>query len=924
MLRALFLRCLLLLLTPVVYAASPEPVTLQLKWRHQFQFAGYYVAVHRGFYRDEGLAVTLREGGPGISPVDEVLAGHADFGVAGAELIYQWLQDRPVVALASIFQHSPTVLVALRSSDLNSPHDLAGKRVAMRVGGLPDAEIAAMLSNEGVALDTVEMVENSGDVEALIDGGLDAMFGYLTNEPYQLGRRGVRFNLLRPINYGVDFYGDTLFTSQRQRHDHPERVAAFLRASLRGWAWALAHPEETIELMLKHYRTGRSRDHLLFEAARTRELMLPEIVEIGHMNRGRWRAMADTFVRLGMAPEGKRLDGFLYEPEQRTAPVWLWWALGFAVGLILLVLLVSAILAVFNHRLRAEVAARTVTLSREVEKREQAEKALAQQNERLERRVEDRTRSLAEEVSDHRRTIAKLSETSARLREARKAAEAANEAKRIFLATISHEIRTPLNAIVGTNQLLQQSPLDERQRCWLHTQHRSALMLQGIISNVLDFSRIEAGQLELEAIHFDLRQVLNNTRELIQPDAEMKGLTLLFEIDDDVPECLVGDPLRLGQVLLNLAGNAVKFTEQGKVTVSVRLERDGKGSAVVRFVVEDSGIGIGAADREAIFRPFAQVDASFARRFGGAGLGLAITRQLLQMMGSELQCDSTPGEGSRFGFSVELGRCRSAGRDARPAKGAPAAAPIEPLPRLADRHVLLVEDDPVNRMVAEKLLEALGVGRVTVAANGGEALEKAGWHRYDLILMDLQMPDLDGFRTTEKIRARYRLETPIVAMTASTVSGIRERCLDAGMNDYLSKPVDVNVLRKMLLRWVVRDESRSASEREVAEKLRLLSESLGHEPVRELLKNAAGNLGEQRETLIRLIRSGELEPARRLAHKMKGNTVIYGSRRMEALLRSIEKHEGGGADELDGLVERLLGEIDIAMRAMERLLVDEA
>ncbi len=920
MLFPLLVRCLLLLLLPasVSFAAPLEPVTLQLKWRHQFQFAGYYVALHRGFYRDEGLAVTFREGGPGISPTDEVMAGHADFGVGGGDLVYQWLQDRPVVALASIFQHSPTVLLTLKSSGLSSPHDLAGKRIAMLVGGLPDAEIAAMFTDEGVALTSLEMVENSGDIAGLLERRVDAMFGYLTNEPYQLDKEGVAFNLLRPISYGIDFYGDTLFTSQRQLHDHPGRVAAFLRASLRGWSWAMKHPEETIDLMLEHYPVERSREHLLFEAMKTRELMLPEIVEIGHMNRGRWRAMADTFVRLGMAPAGKSLKGFLYEPEKPVTPAWLWWALGFTAGLILLALLISTVLAVFNRRLRAEVAARTASLSREVEKRQAAEKRLAQQNELLERRVEKRTRNLAEEVSDHRRTIAKLSETSARLREARKAAEAANEAKSIFLATMSHEIRTPLNAIVGINQLLQQSALDKQQKTWLQTQHRSALMLQGIISNVLDFSRIEAGALELESVNFDLRQVVNNTCELIQPELEMKGLKLEVTMADELPGCLVGDPLRLGQILLNLASNAVKFTEKGKVTIDVRVVRSDDESAVVECIVEDSGIGICAADREEIFRPFAQLDASFARRFGGAGLGLAITRQLLQRMDSELRCESTPGEGSRFSFAVELGHCAVSRR-----VDTPAAAKIEPLPQLAESHVLLVEDDPVNQMVAEKLLEALGVGNIIVASSGLQALEKSGWHRYDLILMDLQMPDLDGFRTTEKIRARYKDKTPIVAMTASTVSGTKQRCLDAGMNDYISKPVDVEQLREILLRWVNNKPDTADSEKEIAEKLRLLGESLGEAPVRELLQNAVKNLATQKAELLDLIRAGEIPAAQKLAHRMKGNTVIYGSSRMENLLRSIEKHENGEGEEFDALVEQLLVEADVALRAMERMLSPE-
>ena len=269
---------------------------------------------------------------------------------------------------------------------------------------------------------------------------------------------------------------------------------------------------------------------------------------------------------------------------EQARSTWLWWAFLMAMTLVALTVLITGVLSLFNRRLQQEVAERTARLSREVERRRSAESMLEQHNQALEQEVARRTGELAAEVEHHRRTVARLSETASKLTEAREAAEEANRAKTEFLANMSHEIRTPLNAIIGFNQLLRQSPLEQRQLKQLEGQYESARMLQGIIGNILDFSRIEAGRLELESVGFDLRQVLNNVREQAERDAEVKGLSLRFEIDDRLPDHLRGDPLRLAQVLNNLVGNAVKFTEKGGVTVRVEVEeRSADGSARLRL-----------------------------------------------------------------------------------------------------------------------------------------------------------------------------------------------------------------------------------------------------------------------------------------------------------------------------------------------------
>lgn len=343
----------LLFFSQVITAAPPlESVTLQLRWYHQFQFAGYYAAVEKGFFREEGLDVTLQAGWPNISPLTEVLEGRAQYAVEAGDLVYHRLQGKPVVALASIYQHSPTILVTLGDSGLLTPHDLAHKRVGMLMGGQPIVEVAAMFANEGVKLDDLSLQPNTVGMDALLAGKLDADFGYLIDDPFPNQQEGRKVNYIRPINYGVDFYGDTLFTSEQQVREHPEQVAAFRRAVVKGWQYALENPDEIITFILQHYPKLMSREHLQFEAQQTRELMRPDIVPIGYMNGERWQRMADAFVKFGMVNDTNNLPGFLYDPDPKPDYRWIRWVL----GLLLVVIAVSAVLGWFNARLQAKNA----------------------------------------------------------------------------------------------------------------------------------------------------------------------------------------------------------------------------------------------------------------------------------------------------------------------------------------------------------------------------------------------------------------------------------------------------------------------------------------------------------------------------------------------------------------------------------------
>ena len=313
---AMLLLLLALLAAP---ARALEPVTLQLNWKHQFQFAGYYAAIEKGYYREAGFDVRLREAETGEDPVAAVLAGRARFGVAASELAVRRAQGQPVVALATILQHSPLVLLARGAGGADSIHELAGKRVMLAPH---EAELYAYLARENVPIVSLSVVPHSFDTRDLIEGRVEAMSGYSTDEPFTLRRAGLAFATFTPRSGGIDFYGDTLFTTEEEIRRHGKEVSAFRDASLKGWRYAMAHPAEIVDLILAGYGKRHSRDHLLFEAAEMARLMQPELVEIGHMTPGRWRAIADTYAELGMVPKDASLDGFLYDGAAAPMPGW--------------------------------------------------------------------------------------------------------------------------------------------------------------------------------------------------------------------------------------------------------------------------------------------------------------------------------------------------------------------------------------------------------------------------------------------------------------------------------------------------------------------------------------------------------------------------------------------------------------------------
>ena len=591
--RRCFPALILAAILPALGAQSSglDPVRLQLKWHHQFQFAGYYAAVEKGFYAEAGLDVTLLEGNPSIVYTDSVVSGTAEYGVNNTDLLIDRNKGKKVVVLGVIFQHSPNVLMALKGRGLSVPSDFAGRTLMVTEGG--EAEILSMFRNESVPLESLRFVPQSWDLQDLVSGKVDGVTSYTTNEPIQMKAMGLEYVLIRPLTYGIDFYGDCLFTTEEEVRRRPDRAAAFLAASIRGWEYAMKNPQEICDLILAKYSTRKPREVLLQEAEAMRELIVPDLVPIGFMNPGRWKHIGETFVSLGSLPAHYSLKGFLFDPEgPRPDPRVVQAGLAFA-GLAFFAALVYILaLQSFNRRLAFQVAARTASLRE--------------------------TNTLLEEE------ILRGSEREKRL-------AASLSEKEVLLREIHHRVKNNLQIIVSILNLQSEKGNAEFLR-----DLRSRVVGMALVHEHL-YSGQDLGRVDMEHYLGDLASDIaasySRPELYVRTDVRADGVSL--SIDQAVP---------LGLVVAELVSNSMKhaFTDRQTGSIALSLGCDGE---TFTLIVEDDGPAAGAE----------LVAAVPADPTASEGLGLRLVAALTAQLRGRLEVDRSRGYRTTLKFPVPAG-----------------------------------------------------------------------------------------------------------------------------------------------------------------------------------------------------------------------------------------------------------------------------
>ena len=836
----------LLLVFLFVFLYGNEKVSLLLDWKYQFEFAGYIMAKEKGFYNNVGLDVDLIEYNH-QNIVDDVLRRKYDFGIFNNHLVESKIFGKPVKLIASIFKRSALVLIT--QPNIKKLKDLEHKKIMVSKNDISTIEF---LKDNNIDVKTIKFISPSFSINEFISHKIDAMSAFITNEVYQLEKRGIQFNIFNPSDYGFLMYQGELFTNSDFADNNPVLVYKFKQATIKGWKYALNHINETIDIILKKYNTQhKTRDEYEYEAKEIKKLIEPYIYPIGYINKPLLKAEF-IYKSKKLHKEiniDKVLSEYIFEFEnplnlnQKYFPFIKLYNCYLhhkvTIYVVLVFIVIFAILFYFYRKLKkhkdeietlfnkAPIAYVLMDYDKRMilnannyayemfkstpkkmlnnstqdfyitEKEYYKFKQITDNYIKKYKTIEGfsinwQFRKLNGDTFwanikaikyDEERVLWILNDITDLINIHHKL-ETAMKVKEEFLANMSHEIRTPLNAILGFVNIIYEQEKDPQNKKYLEIIKQSGKNLLTIINDILDFSKIESGKLNIENIEFNPKEEFINLIELFKNSAKEKNIILEFRYEN-LDYNIVSDPTRIKQVISNLLSNAIKFTSSGKkVYCNIKIANN-------KLFVEviDEGIGISEDKLDHIFSAFSQADSSTTRKYGGTGLGLAISKNLVYLLGGELKVESELKKGSEFYFEIPVKTTNLI---------------LNNKPQVLNNQkfqakVLVVEDNKANQMFFKVLLNNLGITDIDIANDGVEAVNKAS-DEYDIVFMDENMPNMNGLESAKKIKQKG-IKTPIIAVTANALSGDKEKFLEV-MDDYLPKPIDKNILIKILQKFL--------------------------------------------------------------------------------------------------------------------------
>ena len=570
------------------------PVKLQLKWKHQFQFAGYYAAIEKGYYKDVGLKVELIEASEAKIPADEVINGNADFGISASDVVLMRSEGKPVVVLATIFQHSAQVLLATESSGITHVHDLVGKRLMIEPHS---ADLIAYMNDEGIALERVEIISHNFDVNMLVNNQIDAMTAYITDEPFVLQESNIAYDIISPISGGIDFYGDVLITTEKLLREKPLVVKKFREASLKGWDYAMENPDEIVELIYNTYSNRHSKKHLSFEANKMKNLIEADIVEIGYSNSGRWRRIIEIYKQTRMLSNEASIEGLLYTDYLEIETI-IPWKL---VAIFSLVVLFFGSIALFFYRLSNK-------LKLEIIHSKEIQQSLSQSKKELEI-----TNKKITQLSNFKEDMTNM---------------------------IIHDLKSPLNAIINVKQF-------KDKKLGINLIQQSGYKMLNLVKNILDVYRYENTKIDLIKGKVLLNDIIEKAIEEIDFSANRraikierpKGLNCLLEVDEEI----------IRRVFVNLLSNGVKFSPKEG---TIKIEASIKKNDLLKVIISNEGEGIPVEMQNLIFDRFGQVEHQIQSEQHSSGLGLAFCKMAIEAHGGAIGVVSEAEIGVEFWFTL--------------------------------------------------------------------------------------------------------------------------------------------------------------------------------------------------------------------------------------------------------------------------------